>query len=169
MTDESILTPEQRTSVARFAQLGDEDLLAEAADRIGLTGELAIDQDGIIELERDDVLVVLEQVGDEDRELVEHPDHLYLSVYVRPESDEQRAKLEEADLLEPVPEGEELEEGWRYAWWGGMPTQLKRDAELPAQLEALNRVMEEAHAVLEGRDIALFFRNMKWIEMPSEE
>lgn len=173
MEDERILTSAQRAELTAYlgladeAELDDGALLERAADRIGLTGELAVDPEGVLELERDQLLVVLESVAEEDAGLVEHPDRLHLSVYVRPDSEEERADLEAADLIEA--EADDALEGWTYAWWGAMCTQLPREAKLPEQLEALHLVMNEAETVLEGRDIAAFFRNLKGLELPAED
>ena len=173
MEDESILTEEQRQDVAAYVGLADANglddgaLLERAADRIGLTGELAVDPEGILELEQDNLLVILESVVDEDAELVEHPEQLHLSIYVRPESDEERAELEAADLIEQG--ADDAEEGWTYAWWGAMCTKLPRTAKLTVQLEALHKVMKEAAQVLEKRDIAGFFHRLKWLELEGED
>lgn len=170
MSDEEILTPAQRRDVAAFADvaepetLADEDLLSLAAEKIGLTGELAVDPDGILELEREQLLAVLEAVPDEDAHLVDHPDLLHLAVYVRPESEAERRELEAAELLEAGAGEDELEDGWTYAWWGGMCTRLPRDADLPTQLAALHRALTEAETVLERRSLTGFFDRMDWLD-----
>lgn len=168
--DEEILTPAQRRDVAAFAEvaepdaLGDEELLALAAEKIGLTGELAVDPEGVVELERDGLLAVLEAVPADDAHLVERPDLLHLAVYVQPESDARRRELEEAELLEAGSEEEDLEDGWTYAWWGGMCTRLPRDTDLPAQMTALHRALTEAETVLERRSLDGFFERMEWLD-----
>lgn len=174
MSDEQILSARQRQEMAEWldspeaAGLSDEELMTRAAERIGLEGELAIDEEGVLELEQDNLLVILEAVAEEDAELVEHPDLLHLSAYIRPASPEERLDLVEADLLEE--EAESIgDEGWTYAWWGAMCTQLPRDATLPTQLEALHRAMAQAAALLERRDLPAFFKRMKWLELESEE
>jgi hypothetical protein len=170
MADEEILTAEQRRDIAAFAdlpernELNDEELLARAAEKIGLTGELAVDPDGILELERDDLLAVLEAVPPEDAHLVERPDLLHLAVYVRPQSEAERRELEDAELLEAGAAEDELEDGWTYAWWGGMCTKLPRDAGLPAQLTAIHRALAEAETVLEQRQLGDFFERMQWLD-----
>jgi len=170
MADEEILSPEQRRDVAAFAdvpernELNDEELLARAAEKIGLTGELAVDPDGILELERDDMLAVLEAVPPEDAHLVERPDLLHLAVYVRPASDEERLELEQAELLDAGSPEDELEDGWIYTWWGGMCTSLPRETDLPTQLTALERALVEAEAVMERRSLGNFFERMQWLD-----
>jgi hypothetical protein len=170
MSDEEILSPQQRRDVAAFVDLPldsrstDEQLLTQAADKIGLTGEHAVDPDGILELEREPLLVVLEAVPPEDAGLVERPDLLHLALYLRPESEEQRRQLEEAELLEAGDSDDELEDGWTYAWWGGMCTRLPRDTDLPTQLTALHRALEEAEAVLERGSLGDFFERMQWLD-----
>jgi len=170
MADEDILTPAQRRDIAAFAEvpelneLNDEELLARAAEKIGLTGELAVDADGILELERDDLLAVLEAVPAEDAHLVERPDLLHLAVYVRPASDTERQELEAAELLEAGATEDELEDGWTYAWWGGMCTKLPRETDLPTQLTALHRALSEAETVLEQRALGDFFERMQWLD-----
>lgn len=172
-----ILTGQQRQDMAAYVgagadeQLDDEALLTRAAEKIGLEGELAVDSEGVLELERDNVLVILESVMDEDAELMDHPNHLHLSVYLRPESKEQHAELVEADLLEEDAEevAGENEEGWIYAWWGSMCTQLGRETSLPQQLEALSRTMDEAQKLMERRDLPEYFKHMKWIELETAE
>jgi hypothetical protein len=170
MAEEDILTREQRLDVAAFAdvpptnELNDEELLARAAEKIGLTGELAVDPDGILELEREQLLAVLEAVPPEDAHLVERPDLLYLAVYVRPGSDDERRELENAELLETGAGEDELEDGWTYAWWGGMCTRLPRDTDLPTQLSALHRALTEAEAVMQRRSLEDFFERMQWLD-----
>lgn len=170
MAEEDILTAEQRRAIAAFTdvpetnELNDEELLTRAADKIGLTGELAVDPDGVLELERDDLLAVLEAVPAEDAQLVERPDLLHLAVYVRPESEADRHALEDAELLEAGATEDELEDGWTYAWWGGMCTKLPRDTDLPTQLTALHRALSEAETVLENRRLGDFFERMQWLD-----
>jgi hypothetical protein len=170
MADEQILTPAQRRDVAAFAEiadpeaLGDEELLSVAAEKIGLTGELAVDPDGVLELERDQLLAVLEAVPDEDAHLVERPDLLHLAIYLRPESEEQRKEFEATELLEAGSAEEELEDGWTYAWWGGIVTRLPREADLPTQMDALHRALEEAEGVLERRSLDGFFQRIEWLD-----
>lgn len=172
-----ILTEQQRRDMAAYIgagageELDDEALLTRAAEKIGLEGELAVDAEGVLELERDNVLVILESVMDEDAELMDHPNHLHLSVYLRPESEQQHAELVEADLLEEDAEevAGENEEGWIYAWWGSMCTQLGRETALPQQLEALSRAMDEAEKLMERRDLPEFFKRMKWLELETAE
>lgn len=170
MADDDILTPEQRRDVAAFAdvpptnELNDEELLSRAAEKIGLTGELAVDPEGILELEREQLLAVLEAVPPEDAHLVERPDLLHLALYVRPGSDQERQELERAELLEAGATEDELEDGWTFAWWGGMCTRLPREADLPTQLDALHRALTEAEAVLERRSLDDFFERMQWLD-----
>lgn len=170
MADEEILSPKQRRDVAAFVDLSldfqpsDEDLLTRAAEKIGLTGELAVDPDGILELEREPLLAVLEAVPPEDAELVERPDLLHLALYLRPDSDEHRRELEEAELLEAGDVDDELEDGWTYAWWGGICTRLPRDTDLPTQLTALHRVLEEAEVVMERGSLGDFFERIQWLD-----
>jgi len=166
MSDDAILTPAQRAELAAFAGVGETDddaaLLSAVADRIGLTGEMAIDPDGIVELERDDVLVVLEAVADEDRGETDEPDALHLGVYLHVQSEAEREALEDDDLLEVAEEGDPQDE-WALAWWGAFPTTLARDAPLSAQMRALHAVMNEAHAVLERRDVGEFHTRLGWL------
>jgi len=170
MSDEEILSQEQRRDVAAFAgvpepsELSDEDLLARAAEKIGLTGELAVDAEGILELERDNLLAILEAVPPEDAHLVERPDLLHLAVYVRPASEEDRKALEQAELLEAGATDDELEDGWTYAWWGGMCTNLPREMDLPTRLTALERALSEAAMVVERRTLGDFFERMQWLD-----
>lgn len=170
MADEEILSPQQRRDIAAFAgvpelnELNDEELLSRAAEQIGLTGELAVDPEGILELERDELLAVLEAVPAEDAHLVERPDLLHLAVYVRPESEAERRELEEAELLEAGAVENELEDGWTYAWWGEMCTRLPRETDLPTQLTALHRALTEAETVLERRHLGDFFERMQWLD-----
>ena len=174
MSEDQILNPRQRQETAEWlgaadaADVSDEELLTRAADRIGLEGELAIDEDGVLELERDDLLVILEEVTEEDAALVDHPELLHLSVYLRPASPDDRTDLVEADLLEEDAEAVG-DEGWTYAWWGAMCTQLPKDVGLPTRLEALHRAMEEAAALLERRDLPAFFNRMRWLELESDD
>lgn len=174
MSEEQILSARQREEIAEWLgaadteSLSDEALMTRAADRIGLEGELAVDEEGALELEQDDLLVILEEVTAEDAELVEHPELLHLSVYLRPASPDDRTDLVEADLLEEEAEAVG-DEGWTYAWWGAMCTQLPRDASLPTRLEALHRAMGEATALLERRDLPAFFNRMRWLELESDD
>lgn len=166
MSDDAILTAAQRAELAQFAgvQAGDDDaaLLGAVAERIGLTGEMAIDPDGIVELERDDVLVILEAVPDEDRHETDQPDLLHLGVYLKVATAEQRQALEDDDLLEVAAEDERDEE-WALAWWGAFPTTLERNAPVSAQMRALHAVMNEAHAVLTRRDVGDFHTRLAWL------
>lgn len=175
MSDE-ILTAAQRRELAAFAgvtdggELDDAALLGAAAERIGLEGEMAIDPDGVLELERGDILVVLEAVPDEDAELVDRPDLLHLGVYLRTEGEADRAALQRVGLLDPDPQaGGEAEEGWSAAWWGSACTTLSRDAPLSAQMEALHRVMNSAEAVLERQDVDPFFEELDALLLDEEE
>lgn len=171
MSDEEILTAQQRRDVAAFtgtadpADLDDEALLTLAADRIGMEGELAIDAEGMVELSRGNVLVILESVEAEDAQYVEYPDRLHLAVYVQPESDAERRELEDANLLEPEDDADALEaEGWRYAWWGALCTNLPRDADLPTQMQTLQRVLAEAEAALAEQSPDRFLEGTRWLE-----
>jgi hypothetical protein len=168
MTDESLLTPSQRRELIEFAAptadaaMDDAELIGAAADRIGLTGEMAIDDAGVLELERDGVLVVLEAVPDEDAELVEHPGMLHLGIYVQAEDPARRAELEESGLIDPpepgeVVEGMPEEDGWAFAWWGAHCTRLPREAPLAVQMQAMHNVMNEAVAVVERGSVGPFF------------
>ena len=174
MSDDQILSARQRREtadwlgIAEAGPLSDEELLTRAAEKIGLEGELAIDEEGVLELEQDDLLVILEEVTDEDAELVNHPELLHLSVYLRPASPDDRTDLVEADLLEEEAEAVG-DEGWTYAWWGAMCTRLAKDASLPTRLEALHRAMTEAAALVERRDLPAFFSRMKWLELEDDE
>jgi hypothetical protein len=164
MTDD-ILTDAQRRDLADYAgvsagpALDDAALLGAAAERIGLEGEMAVDPDGLIELERGDLLVILEAVAGEDAQYVDRPDLLHLGVYVKADSAGRRAELEAAGLLEPADAdgAQEVEGGWVLAWWGTSATTLPRDAPLPAQMEAMHRVMNSSEAVLERGAIGPFF------------
>jgi hypothetical protein len=168
MTDESLLTPSQRRELIAFAApaadaaMDDAELIGAAAERIGMTGDMAIDDAGVLELERDGVLVVLEAVPDEDAELVEHPGMLHLGVYVQAGEPARRAELEEAGIIDPPEPGEEAdgtpeEDGWAFAWWGANTTRLPREAPLPVQMQAMHDVMTEAVAVLERGSVGPFF------------
>jgi hypothetical protein len=169
MDDEQILTTAQRADlaaangIADAAGMSDADLLTQFAERIDMSGELAVDPDGVLELESDDVLVALQTVPDEDRELADNPDLLHLSILLRPESDAERAKLEAAELLD-AGEGRHGEnDEWIHAWWGSLCTVLPRDASITQQLEALNRVMDEAQRVLERGSVGDFFERLEGI------
>lgn len=172
MTDDAILTDAQRAELARFAGVDaggdDAELLGAAAERIGLTGEMAIDPEGIIELERDDVLVILEAVPDEDRHETDQPNALHLGVYLQVKTAEQRQALEDDDLLEVAAE-DEADEEWALAWWGAFPTTLQRDAAVSEQMTALHKVMNEAHAVLERRDVGEFHNRLAWLILDDGE
>lgn len=170
---EAILNDTQRRDLQAYTRaepgsLDDAGLLAAAADRMGMTGELAVDADGIIELMRDDALVVLEAVADEDRDLVDHPDLLHLAVLLRVRSADDRAALEKANLLDPDVPGQQATDEWAYAWWGSMATRLPRDTPISAQMEALNRVMGEAEQVLHSRDLTGYFDRMAWLQHEDE-
>ena len=166
MTDDAILTAAQRAELAAFAdvQPGDDDgaLLSAVADRIGLTGEMAIDPDGIVELERDGVLVILEAVAEEDRADTELPDALHLGVYLEVKSPAEREAFMNDDLLDGADDDDGGEE-WALAWWGAFPTSLQRNAPLSEQMRALHAVMNEAHAVLEKRDAGDFHSRLAWL------
>jgi hypothetical protein len=168
-----ILTDGQRRDLASFTStsldLNDSELLSRAADRIGMEGELAIDPDGILELELDDVIVVLESVADEDRDEVDHPDMLHMAVLLRAATAERRGSLVESDLVDE--DASAWDEGgeWVPAWWGSMATRLPQDAPLSTRLEALTRAMQESHGVLERRDLTGFFDRMAWLQMEDED
>jgi hypothetical protein len=170
MSQDEILNDAQRRDLGAYAgiaaadTLADAELLSRAAERIGMTGELAVDPDGVVELMRDDLLVVLESVADEDRDLVDHPELLHLAVLLRPRSDEERAALEAADLLDPREPSQPDAGEWTYAWWGSMATKLPRDTPLSAQMETLNRVLTEAEHVVERRELTGFFDRMAWLQ-----
>jgi hypothetical protein len=165
---EDILTDAERRDLAHYAgvsagpSLDDAALLGVVAEKIGLEGEMAVDPDGILELERGDVLVVLETVSDDDVDHVDRPDLLHLGVYLRTGSDADRSALEEAGLLEPASPGDgaDVEAGWSLAWWGAACTTLPRDAALPARMEALHRVMNSAEAVLARGELGSFFEEL---------
>jgi hypothetical protein len=167
VSDDPILTGTQRGELLAFAPaaedgMDDAGLLEAAAEKIGLSGEMGIDADGVLELERGDVMVVLESVAEEDAEMVERPDLLHLGVYLRVDSPDRRAQLEEAGLVDPPEPGETEagspeEAGWVLAWWGALCTRLPRDATLPAQMEVLHQVMNEAETVLERGEVGPFF------------
>jgi hypothetical protein len=170
---EVILNDTQRRDLQAYSDaepgsMDDAGLLSAAADRMGMTGELAVDAEGILELVRDDVLVVLEAVADEDRDLVDHPDLLHLAVLLRVRTAEDRAALEKANLLDPDVPGEAAADDWAYAWWGSMATRLPQDTPISSQMEALNRVMGEAEQVLRNRDLAGFFDRMAWLQHPDD-
>jgi hypothetical protein len=173
MTEE-LLNDEQRRDLAAYAALSDatgvddSELLSRAADRMGMTGELAVDPDGLIELMRDDILVVLESVADEDRDLVDHPELLHLAVLLRPRNDQERADLERSNLLDPREPAQDDAGEWAYAWWGSMATRLPRDTSLSRQMETLNRVMAEAEQVVERKELAGFFNRISWLQHEDE-
>jgi hypothetical protein len=176
MAKEEILTAQQRRDVAAYTgtadpdALDDEELLTIAADRIGMEGELAVDAGGMVELSRDNLLVILESVEAEDAHYVEHPDRLHLAVYVRPESDGERRELEDANLLEAAQEQGAVEaDGWTYAWWGAMCTNLPKDADLPTQMETLQRVITEAEAALAEQSPDRFVEGTRWLEHESAD
>jgi hypothetical protein len=170
MTEDEILSDAQRRDLAAYGSVpdgaapDDSELLSRAAERVGMTGELAVDPEGIIELMRDDILVVLESVADDDRELVDHPDLLHLAILLRPRSDDERAELEQQNLLDPREPAQAEAGEWTYAWWGSMATKLPRDTPLSTQMETLNRVMNEAEHVVERRELAGFFDRMAWLQ-----
>ena len=161
MADDEGLTTSQRNALREYAgvanarDLDDTALLEAVAEKIGMTGEMGIDPDGIVELQRGDVLVTLAAVAAEDRELVDHPEQLQLAVFVRPSSAEERASLQESQLIEPPDESEDDAE-WAFAAWGAMCTRLPRDADLARQMEMLEQVMTEAEAVLEDGNVDRF-------------
>lgn len=163
--DDRILTGEQRrdllaaTGIAD-ADAPDEELLSRYADTIGMVGELAVDPDGVLELELADVLVALQSVPEEDRELADHPDLLHLSIMLRPDSEEERALLEEAELLDRGEERHGENDEWIYAWWGSLCTQLPRETPISQQLAALQRVMNEAQQVVERGSVGDFFERL---------
>jgi hypothetical protein len=166
---EDILSQAERRELATYTgtslDMNDSELLSHAADRMGMEGELAIDPEGVLELELDGVLVVLESVAAEDRDEVDHPDRLHLAVLLDAAEEEARARLREADLLDDdaVPVGDDGR--WVPAWWGSMCTRLGDDAPLSTRLEAVNRVMQEAHTVLARGELAGFFDRMAWLQL----
>jgi hypothetical protein len=172
--DDQILTPAQRLDLAAAAGvehdagMTDADLLTVFAESIDMSGELAIDPDGVLELGQDDVLVSLGSVPDEDRELADHPDLLHLSIMLRPGSAEEQTRLEEADLLEPGEDRHGEEDEWVFAWWGSLCTKLPRDTGIAEQLKALHRVMNEAQQVVERRDIGDFFERIEWLRQEDD-
>ncbi|CAN5641991.1 hypothetical protein BH23GEM9_BH23GEM9_06830 [soil metagenome] len=173
--DEQILTPAQRHDLAAFAETGpaedmeDADLLSLAAGKIGMTGELAVDPDGVLELQRDNLLVALEMVPEEERDDFEHADLLHLSIMLSPASEEERAELERSELLEPG-EARHGENGeWINAWWGSMSTNLHRTTGIARQMEALERVMTQAEAVVERGSIDGFFEALVWLRAEDDE
>lgn len=167
-----ILTDAERQDLVQYTgtsrDLSDEELLTRAAEKIGMEGELAVDPEGVLELELDEVAVVLEKVADEDRDEVDHPELLQLTVLLRAESEDQREALMQADLVDDdtTPHGDGGQ--WLPAWWGSMCTRLPADAAISARLEAVNRVMHEAQAVMERRELAGFFDRMAWIQHEDE-
>jgi hypothetical protein len=171
LSDE-ILTDAQRRDLAAYTgtslDLNDGELLTRAAERMSMEGELAIDPEGVLELELDNVIVVLEAVADEDRAEVEHPDRLYMALLLRAQSDEQRKALRDSDLVDEDAEPYGEAGDWLPAWWGSMCTRLPADASLSSQLEALTRVMQEAQAVLERKDLAGFFDRMAWLQLDDD-
>ena len=150
-----ILTTSQRDAlvsyvrIANAAELDDEALLEAVAEKIGMTGEMSLDPDGIVELMRGDILVALHAVSDDDLETVDHPEQLQLAVFLRPTSAADRAELEQSQLIEPY-EDADADEDWAIAGWGAICTRLPRDANLAQQMEVLEQVMTEAEAVVEG-------------------
>jgi hypothetical protein len=170
MTADGMLSAAQREELLAYTATAaddapdDAELLSRAADRIGMTGELAIDQEGVLELQRDNILVVLESVADEDRELVDHPELLHLAILVRPDSPAERKALEKANLLDAPSDPPDVADDWTYAWWGSMCTQLPRLTGLSIQLETLNRVMGEAERVMKQRDLTGYFDRMAWLQ-----
>jgi hypothetical protein len=160
--DDEVLTTSQRTALVEYAgvvnaaAMDDTALLEAVAEKIGMTGEMSIDPDGIAELQRGDVLITLAAVADEDRELVDHPEQLQLAVFVRPGSAEERRALEQSELIEPEANDEEQDAEWAFASWGAMCTRLPRDADLARQMEMLEQVMTEAEAVLEDGNLDRF-------------
>jgi hypothetical protein len=170
---DDILNEAQRRELAAYTgtsvDLNDAELLTRAAERLGMEGELAVDPDGVLELELDDVTVVLEAVADEDRDEVEHPDLLHLAVLLRAASDEERTALNDADLVDDdvTAHGENGE--WLPAWWGSICTRLPVDAPISARMEALARVMHEARAVLERRDLTGFFDRIAWLQHDDDD
>jgi hypothetical protein len=165
--DEPVLTPAQRLDLAVFsglqddADLSDAELLARFAEHIDMTGELAVDPDGVLELERDDILVALETVPEDDRAFADHPDLLHLSIMLRPASDEELQRLEQAELLDPGEDRHGEAEDWIFAWWGSLCTNIPRDAAISRQLLALNRVMDDARRVVERGSIGDFFDRLQ--------
>jgi hypothetical protein len=172
--DDQILTPAQRLDLAAAAgvehdaSMSDADLLTAFAERIDMSGELAIDPDGVLELGQDDVLVSLGTVPDEDRELADHPDLLHLSIMLRPGSAEEQTRLEEADLLEPGEDRHGEDNEWVFAWWGSLCTRLPRDTGISEQLKALHRVMIEAQQVVERGDVGDFFERIEWLRQDDD-
>jgi hypothetical protein len=170
VSDDAILTAAQRRQLVEFTgmtagDIDDEELVGAAAERVGMTGELAIDADGVLELERGDVLVVLESVAEEDAGAVEHPELLHLGIYLKADGPDRRAELEEAGLLDPPEPDEPVhgtpeEDGWAFTWWGALCTQLPREAGLPEQMQVLERIMNEAEAVLERGEVDPFFARL---------
>jgi hypothetical protein len=176
---ESILTAPQRAELIAFtgdnagSELDDADLIGAAAERIGLTGDMAIDEAGALELERDGILVVLDAIDDEDAEYVDHPDRLHVGVYLRAETPERRAELEDAGLVDPPEPDMETDgtpeaDGWAFAWWGAHATTLERTAPLPRQMQVLNDVMNEAEAVLERGAVGPYFDRLKDVILEDE-
>jgi hypothetical protein len=169
---EAILNPAQRRDLAQYTStsvdLNDSELLTRAAERLGMEGELAVDPDGVLELELDDVIVVLETVADEDRDDLQHPDMLYLAVLLRASTSDQQQALRDADLIDEDAEAHDEQGEWLPAWWGSMCTRLAADAPISTQLEAVNRVMQEAQAVLARRDVAGFFDRMAWLQLEDD-
>ncbi|HSJ23321.1 MAG TPA: hypothetical protein VK929_01470 [Longimicrobiales bacterium] len=169
---ESILTATERQDLAQYTgtsvDLNDEELLTRAAEKIGMAGELAVDPEGVLELELDEVAVVLEKVADEDRDEVDHPELLHLTVLLRAETEDQREALQQADLVDDdtTPYGDDGR--WLPAWWGSMCTRLPADTSISTRLETVNRVMDEAQGVVERRELAGFFDRMAWLQHDDE-
>lgn len=175
LTDD-ILNDAQRRDLATYTatslDLNDSELLTRAAERMGMEGELAVDPDGVLELELDDVIVILEAVADEDRDSVDHPELLHLAVMLRAPDATARRALIDADLVDEdaVPDSTGTGDAeWVPAWWGSMCTRLPVGAPIPDQLEALNRVMQEAHAVVERGEVTGFFDRMAWLQLDDDE
>jgi hypothetical protein len=178
VSDDPILTEAQRRELLAFADtakpaMDDAELLGAAAEQIGLSGEMAVDTDGVLELERGDVMVVLESVAEEDVALVERPDLLHLGIYLRADSADRRTALEEAGLIDP-PDTDETgsdtpdEAGWALAWWGALCTRLPREAALPLRMQTLHQVMNEAEAVLERGEVGPFFDRLSDVILEDE-
>lgn len=179
---EDILSPAQRAELRAFTAAansastngqgnGDDDaaLLGAAAERIGMTGELAVDPEGGLELERDGILVALDTVAEEDTAEVEHPELLHVAVYVRPDSGERRVALQQAELLDGDDDLEQLEGGWLYTWWGGGCTTLPRTLALPDQMQALERIMTAAEDAIEAMDVNVYDEAVGELYMGDED
>jgi hypothetical protein len=161
VSEDEVLSTTQRDELASFAGVAaagadDEALLEAAAERIGMTGEMSIDPDGVVELVRGDIMVSLEAVTDEDRELVDHPDQLQLAVFLRPSSGDEREELEDHGFIDPPPGDALPDDEWAFAAWGAMCTRLSRSTGLPRQMEVLERAMTEAERVMEDGELDRF-------------